>query len=95
MCDNFQALLKSPKGSSTRYLFLLVAYLHVPSKTGGNKILYLFFFNCTDLTGDCLAPPELSAHISLSDLSAGLRMSLQILTASKLAGGTFLQGGLV
>lgn len=64
--------------------------LHVPSESGDDKISYLFFFNCIEVTGDCLAPPELSAHISLSDLSAGLRMSLQILTASKLAGGAFL-----
>lgn len=64
--------------------------LHVFSESGDNKIFYLFFFNCAELTGDCLAPPELSAHIYLFDLSAGLRMSLQMLTASKLAGGAFL-----
>lgn len=50
--------------------------LHVPNKSRNNKILYLFFFNYTKLIGDCLLPPELSAHISFPYLSAGLRMSL-------------------
>lgn len=70
-----------PTGSRDKLVF---------SKFGDNKVLYFFFFNCTEQTGDCLAPPELCAHIYSSDLSAGLRMSLQILIASKLAGGAFL-----
>lgn len=40
-------------------------------------IQYLFLFDYTDLTADCLAPPKLSVHISLSDISGRLRMSLQ------------------
>lgn len=39
--------------------------MHVPSEYGISTIFFVvvFFFNCTELTGDCLVPPVFYTHI--------------------------------
>lgn len=56
-----------------------------PEGVGAMHYLTVFFFNCTELTGDFTHSHICFTAVSLSDFSAELRMPLKILIAPKLA----------